>query len=388
MTENRRIEAPPETEVPGETSRTSSHRSLGEQLQEARQASGMELSEIARLTHVRRDYLVALEHGHYTDLPEPVYTRNFVRLFAQTIGLPATEALAAYDRERDGPVASQPVAATRGRPATRAAGVTGAAATGAAAAASREPRRAPPSSNGPALGGLIPTLLLVFVVVGLAVWGFNSTLFRPGTPQNIDTPAQTIPLTPVEQELPTALPEAAETVRLSITSEPAGARVYVDEFPLDGVTPISNAPVTGRDSRMVRLELDGFEPSEASVDLSFDRNLSFVLVPAGTPEEAEADADAAAAGETLPGQPVAAAGGAGQISLTVSDLSWLEVYQGTQRSGTPLVYTTATPGQAYRFNLPVFIHVGNAAGVQAVVDGEDIGSLGSAGQVLGRAFTQ
>ncbi len=183
------------------------------------------------------------------------------------------------------------------------------------------------------------------------------------------------------------LPEAAETVRLSISSEPAGARVYVDEFPLDGVTPISNAPVTGRDSRMVRLELEGFEPSEASIDLSFDRNLSFVLVPAGTPAAAaEAEAEAGTA-ETLPGQTVAQAG-EGQISLTVSDLSWLEVYQGTQRSGTPLVYTTATAGQSYRFNLPVFVHVGNAAGVQAVVDGEDIGSLGSAGQVLGRAFTQ
>jgi cytoskeleton protein RodZ len=225
----------------------------------------------------------------------------------------------------------------------------------------------------------------VFVVVGLAVWGFNSTLFRPGSP----SPAveSVTPAAPALQEPLAAVPEAAETVRLSISSEPPGARVYVDEFPLDGTTPISSAPVTGRASRTVRLELEGYEPSEASIDLTFDRNLSFVLAPVSDEPLAATD-DTTPAGEAAPGRTAAAAGGAGQISLTVSDLSWLEVYQGTQRSGTPLVYTTATAGQSYLFNLPVFVHVGNAAGVQAVVDGEDIGSLGSAGQVLGRAFTQ
>jgi cytoskeleton protein RodZ len=354
------------------------NRTLGEQLHQARVASGIELSEIARLTHVRRDYLLALEAGQYEDLPEPVYTRNFVRLFAQAIGLPATAALAAYDRERNRTDAGNTPGAAA--PASQAR-TASAPASAPARNAPREPRRTPPGS-GPTIGGLIPTLLLVFVVVGLAVWGFNSTLFRPGSP----SPAASTPApAPAAESTPPAVPEAGGTVRLSIASEPPGARVFVDEFPLDGVTPITNAPVTGRDSRMVRLELEGYEPAEARIDLSFDRNLTFAL---NEVSEEVPDADSAAATDVADAAAGPPAGGAGQISLTVTEPSWLEIYPGAQRSGTPLVYTTAQPGQTYSFDLPVFVHVGNAAGVQAVVDGEDIGRLGSAGQVLGRVFTR
>jgi cytoskeleton protein RodZ len=352
------------------------NRSLGEQLHQARLASGIELSEIARLTHVRRDYLEALESGRYGDLPEPVYTRNFVRLFAQAIGLPAAAAVAAYDQERRLSGTGYGTGDDRNT-----ATVTVSAENTGTSREKREKRKAPPG-RGPAVGGLIATLLLVFVVVGLAVWGFNSTLFQPGSPAS----TAGLPATPAEPApTPAAVPEPAGTVRLSITSEPPGARVFVDEFPLDGVTPITNAPVTGRDSRMVRLELEGYEPSEASIDLSFNRSLSFALTPVSPEAEAPAGEEPAA------GQPAATAvtaGGAGRIDLTVTDVSWLEIYSGTQRSGAPLVYTTASPGQSFSFELPVFVHVGNAAGIQAVVDGEDIGRLGSAGQVLGRAFTE
>lgn len=344
---------------------------LGEQLSAAREASGLDLSEISRSTHVRREYLLALESGSYSELPEPVYTRNFVRLFAQAVGLPAAEALEAYARERQEP---EPVS-TR----TAAARTTKAATVVAAPTQKREKRRAPPGS-GPALGGLIPTLLLVFIVVGLAVWGFNSTLFKPGVPAPATDPA---PSTPVAAE-PEIEPPA--TARLSVTSTPPGARVFVDEFPLDGTTPITDAPVTARSPRMIRLELEGYEPAESKVDLSFDRNMTFSLIPAA----AEIDAEAAPAGsdvEAETDQPAATAG-SGHVALSVTDLTWLEVYSGTERSGTPLVYTTATPGQSYRFDLPIFVRVGNAAGVDVTVNGSSEGSLGSSGQVLERTFTE
>ena len=73
---------------------------LGAGLKNARVARGMELADIAELTHVRKEYLRALEEGRYGDLPEDVYTRNFVKLFAQAVGLDPENAMAAYQSER------------------------------------------------------------------------------------------------------------------------------------------------------------------------------------------------------------------------------------------------------------------------------------------------
>ncbi len=81
---------------------SSSHRggSLGELLRQARDERGLELSDIAELTHVRREYLRALEEGRFEDLPEDVYTKNFVRLYAQAAGLDVDTTLETYTRER------------------------------------------------------------------------------------------------------------------------------------------------------------------------------------------------------------------------------------------------------------------------------------------------
>jgi cytoskeletal protein RodZ len=45
-------------------------------------------------------YLTALEEGRYRDLPEDVYARNFVRLYANAVGLDAAPLLDQYVRER------------------------------------------------------------------------------------------------------------------------------------------------------------------------------------------------------------------------------------------------------------------------------------------------
>src|SRR5690606_14501899 len=60
----------------------------------------LSLTDVAELTHVRQEYLKALEEGRYGDLPEDVYARNFVRLFAQAVGVDTERALSAYQSER------------------------------------------------------------------------------------------------------------------------------------------------------------------------------------------------------------------------------------------------------------------------------------------------
>ena len=78
---------------------------LGALLRQARERSGLDLSSIAERTHVRRAYLQALEDEDLSALPEDVYARNFVRLYARTVDLDPEEAVAAfaalrYDAER------------------------------------------------------------------------------------------------------------------------------------------------------------------------------------------------------------------------------------------------------------------------------------------------
>ncbi len=349
--------------------------SLGEMLRAARESGGLDLSEVSRSTSVRRDYLEALEESRFADLPEPVYVRNFVRLFAQAVGLDQRVALEMYSAEVAAADPQRESAdADRRRPAAgAAAAIPAAERSDPAAVRDRSPR---PPGRRPGFGTWLPSLILVLLVVGLAVWGFNSTLFRPGTVT--EQPPTDPVITESESEEPEAGPLTATTVRLSVSTEPAGARVLVDSFPLEGLTPISLAPVTARDSRLIRVELEGFEPQETSLDMTFDRNISFVLQEAQDPPEQES-AEGAPATEAV--------AAAGTITVSVTDESWLEIYPGTAREGTPHVYTTAQSGQEYTFDLPVFVRAGNAAGVSVSVAGQNLGPLGSAGEITGRAFT-
>jgi len=350
--------------------------SLGEMLRAAREAQELSLDELGRSTAVRREYLEALEEDRHEDLPEPVYVRNFIRLYAGALGLDPAAALAMYGgapagAEAAGSARAAAVPAARTTPAVREGPGP--------ETAQRRPVR---------LGAWLPTLLLVAGVVALAVWGFNSTLFRPDRPastaeqrgpdENPDAAAPGAADGPDDRE--SADSATAETIRLSVTTEPEGAQVLVDAFPVAGLTPIEEALVTARDNRLIRIELEGYEPFEAPFDLTFDRSLSFVL------DEAEEEPDAAEAEDGA--EPAAATSGDGTISISVTDVSWLEIYPGTERAGTPHVYTTAQSGDSWTFDLPVTVRAGNAAGVTVSVNGRDLGPLGSAGEISMETFTE
>ncbi len=344
---------------------------LGRLLREARAERGLELGDVAELTHVRQDYLRALEEGRYGDLPEDVYTRNFVRLYAKTVGVPADQALDVYQRERQmaGGLSTMEVRLDKER---------------------RGEPPPPPSARrrdgprGPRIGPTLLTLLLVVALVGLAVWGYNSLFFRTGTPpaqQQGTTGANGGTLLPGSTETPPPGADApaasqpaasAGTVLIDVISTPPGARVTIDGFQLPGVTPIRSAPVTAREGRVVRLTLEGFEPWEQSVDLTEGRTVEANLT------QATEAAQPAPAGPDV---------GQGQIALSVTAPSWLEVYRGGARNqGERLVYTTAQPGATYTFDLPVYVYVGNAAGVEVTVGDAPPFTLGSSGAIVGRAF--
>jgi cytoskeleton protein RodZ len=370
---------------------------LGDLLVEARTRKGLELSDIAELTHVRLEYLRALEEGRYSDLPEDVYSRNYVRLYAQAVGLETDPVLDTYARERRRAVGMSTLEQRL----------------------EQERRGEIPEQDrrrGLPFGALLPTLLLVVVLVGLAVWGFNSLLFRPtraplanqptgGTPTVATAPAagptgsQPAASTsgsgaqaPSTAAAPAAGSRAgsapagvvgdavqARTVQVSIDTQPPGASVSIDGFALPGTTPIKDAPVTAREGRQVKITLAGYQPLVTTVDLRQSRTLSYTLTPT-----AQTSAQAPTpAGTTVTPSEV----GPKQIGINITARTWLEVYQSTARNqGNRLVYATVDAGKHYIFNLPVYLHVGNAAGVDLVLHNKDLGSMGSPGAVVSRAF--
>ena len=363
--------------------------SLGGRLRLAREGAGLGLSDLAQQTHVRRAYLEALEEGRYQELPEDVYSRNFVRLYAQTVGLDAAPLLELYQRERRAAMGTTTLDQRLDHDRQKAL------ATGKATA----PRPAA-RQNWPAwlFSPWTTSLVLVVVVVGLAAWGFDRLFSVPSGPAASDPgTSASAPATPgvatgqpgAGVSAPTGAGVTAPTgaddpstagepaaasadavVRVDIVTDPAGAAITIDGFPLPGRTPLTDVPVSARAGRLVRAELDGYEPAEARVDLLADARVDLDLAPIA------AATDAAAADV-----------GADRVALTITDTTWLEVYRsGARNEGERLVYTTAQPGASYEFALPVFVYVGNAAGVRVNLAGQDLGPMGGPGAVLGRAF--
>ena len=60
---------------------------LGEVLRAAREAKGVDLVRVERETKIRERYLSALERGEYRELPGSVYTKGFLRNYGAYLGL-------------------------------------------------------------------------------------------------------------------------------------------------------------------------------------------------------------------------------------------------------------------------------------------------------------
>lgn len=67
-----------------------------EELKRTREAKGLRLEDIARRYRIRFSFLEAIESGSFDDLPEPVYTKTFIKTYAGALGVDAGPILAQY----------------------------------------------------------------------------------------------------------------------------------------------------------------------------------------------------------------------------------------------------------------------------------------------------
>jgi cytoskeleton protein RodZ len=60
---------------------------IGDLLSKSRQAKGLSLEDVAESSRIPMRYLIAIESGNATQLPEPVYVRAFIRKFGDLVDL-------------------------------------------------------------------------------------------------------------------------------------------------------------------------------------------------------------------------------------------------------------------------------------------------------------
>lgn len=71
---------------------------IGQLLREGRQRKGLTLHDVQRATKIRMKYLEAIESGNDEALPPEVYTKGFIRAYANLVNLDGLELARAYSR--------------------------------------------------------------------------------------------------------------------------------------------------------------------------------------------------------------------------------------------------------------------------------------------------
>lgn len=182
---------------------------VGQKLRAAREAKGLDLSEVAAGTRIPQRHLDAIENSDYTGLPSVTYAIGFAKAYARFVGADEVEIARTLrvelgnNPERAAPTPSYEL---------------------------QDPARVPP--RGLALAGLV---VAVLVLVGVALW-YGTGWFRGSTP-----PPETFTLGENESEAANATAAAApvgagqvtlvalDTVWLRVT-DAAGNRLLEKEM--------------------------------------------------------------------------------------------------------------------------------------------------------------
>jgi cytoskeletal protein RodZ len=81
---------------------------LGEELRRRREERGTTLAEISEATRIGTRFLKAIEADNFSVLPGGIYTRNFIRSYAERVGMGEDEAIALYRQQISGQSADAP----------------------------------------------------------------------------------------------------------------------------------------------------------------------------------------------------------------------------------------------------------------------------------------
>ncbi|MEX0626861.1 MAG: helix-turn-helix domain-containing protein [Chloroflexota bacterium] len=220
---------------------------LGTVLRTAREARFIDLARVERDTKIRTRYLAALERGDYRDLPEPIYTRGFLRNYGLYLGLDPEYLIDLY-RLESGTAVERPAMPAVRRPM-----------------AARQGRSLVVSS------GAVVAAILTLLVVAFVVYLVGEFVTFAGTPDlRISDPAADVAAWEDTEYTIRGVTEPNSTITTdglrqnpSTTADAEGAfSVRVGLVPgVNVITLVANDPLTGRDSAAVRRTITVVVPS-------------------------------------------------------------------------------------------------------------------------------
>jgi len=385
---------------------------LGDTLRQHRERMGITLEQAAEDTRIREKFLRALEDGDYQSLPGTVYTKGFLRNYAEYLNVGAEEMIALYTGERGNPEAPRTFSPMR--PLVKRSFIFT-----------------------PAV--FLPVAVLAGIVLFVGYLYYQFTNFAVAPRIEITDPAtdaiaqsaeyvvrgRTVPdghvrirvspgLDPIGEIRPNAdgtfsasvplkpgpnhievqvldaagkVGEATRTIQFSptVATEPQQQQApqLILEQPPNGGT-YTNAPVTvsGRVDRSVASVLVNGTPVTVGADFRFAVTVNF----AAGQQTVRVVAKTATGGEVQETRTVAVSYNAAIVTVRVTGgEAWLlATIDGTQAPNTNKVFPA---GQVLTFTgRQVIVRTGNAGATFLVYNGQDLGKMGETGQVVERSF--
>ncbi len=302
---------------------------LGQLLRTAREEQGVSLEKIEQHTRIRQKFILAIEEGRYDDLPTPGHIHGFLRNYALYLGLDMEDVEALYTRDRSAH------------------------------------RRFEPKVFHPKNIALIPkkplvkadlllsiVIVMLLATVGWFVWQYWWPVIAP---RMVGASTTTPTATSEHPERSEGQAAASNTPRA--TSTPQAAALTA--------TPTTEA-----------LTATPTEESTATPEPTATATLDAPLV-LPTPTEAPTATPTPTATATRP------AGGV-TLSLKFLERVWLQVTV----DGRELPGELFETGEEKEWTAENTIHLicGNAGGVEAAVNGEELGVLGNRAQVVEKTW--
>jgi len=339
--------------------------SVGDELRMRRESMGKSIADAVDAVRIQGRYLEALEDGRIDDLPGAVYALGFVRTYADYLGLDGPEVVARYKEETQG-LKTQSYAMPE-----------------------------------PLEEGKVPTAAILLVAVVLAATAYGVWYFLS---QQDDRAAQVVPEVPERLAAVTETPAPVPEDSVQAVPAPASAPAAVPLSPVEGdapppaadlapaapAPPASSPPETVAAAPAEAVTVPKLPPApQAAVPAPV---AAAPEVPAAEPPASDAEVGApeavAAAAPPVPGldeeprEPrVYGLGNAdSRIVIVAIEDAWLEV---TDSDDARLFSRVLRKGDRYRApnRAGAKFVTGNAGGLQVMVDGEPVPSLGPPGQV-------
>lgn len=297
---------------------------IGAMLRRRREEVGQDLATISAVTHIRPIYLKAIEEGRRKDLPGTAYMIGYIRTYADYLGFDGNRLITDYHAE---------LAGQRRAPDKRVA-----------------PDEAAPVALSQVQGSPVLMLggLVVLALAAYGVWAIVS-----GGESETQTAAND---TPVEDAAPAEPAPSEEAVAQPGTPSPTNAEASTGPEPTaTEAAPEETPPET---------------PPEA---------------PAAAEDQVPPEADIASTGEEVveespPQEEAAAEGQAGKIVVRARLESWIQI---TNEKKDVVFSRVLRSGETYTVpeEKGLMLTTGNAGGIEILVNGKKLKSLGTVGLV-------